>query len=225
MKNERNGTFSSSEISKLIKGGRAKDAVFSAPGLTYIKEKRYESLLGRPLQGMVFAKATSWGTFLEERAFGMLPDGYSLVSQDRLAHPTIERWTGAPDFITEDTVGDIKCPYTLKSFCDMMEFMGDVEAFKTAKPEYYWQLVSNAILTDKDKAEFVVYVPYLSELEDVRELGYENDVNWLERAEDEEMPYLLDGGNYENISRFKFDIPQEDKDLLTERVKLALELL
>ena len=219
---ERNGNFSSSEIHKLVKKGRAKDAEFSAPGLTYIKEKRYESLLGRPLQGRTFAKPTSWGTHLEERPFKMLPEGYSLVSQDRLSHPTIDRWCGAPDFVTEDAVGDIKCPYTLKSFCEMIDVMGDVDAFKALKPEYYWQLVSNAILTNKDKAEFIIYVPYLSELDAVRECM---DLTWLDNTSDEELPYLLDGGNYDNLNRFTFDIPQEDKDLLTERVNLALELL
>ena len=36
----REGTFSSSSIHKLVKSGRGKDAVFSAAGLTYIKEKK-----------------------------------------------------------------------------------------------------------------------------------------------------------------------------------------
>jgi len=229
MKTERTANFSSSSIHKLIKEGRG-SARFSAPGLTYIKEKRMEMRLGRQLTGETNAKPTNWGTFIEGRVFNMLPINFKLSSIDRYSHPAITNWTGSPDITTSDIVGDIKCPYTLKSFCEMVDTFGDIEAFKELKPEYYWQLVSNAILTDVDKASIVVYVPYREELEEIREAannvdGDQNKIAFLNWAGDDELPYLIAGNHYENLNIMEFDVPQEDKDLLTQRVVEAVELL
>lgn len=231
MKNKRYGNFSSSEIHKLIKTGRGKDAVFSSLGLTYIKEKRYELKLGRALSSEQGAKSTSWGTFIETRVFNLLGLEYQLESTTRLGHDTIPHWTGAPDTIRPNIVGDIKCPWTLKSFCETVDAMEQGrEAFKEVRPEYYYQLVSNAILTGSSKAEIIVYVPYLSELEDIREEannydGDQNKIAFINWAEDNQLPYLIEGNHYKNLNVLEFEIPQEDIDFLTERVKLAIELL
>jgi hypothetical protein len=231
MKNQRFGNFSSSEIHKLTKPGRAKDAEFSAPGLTYIKEKSFELKLGRALSSEQGARATSWGTFVEERAFKLLDMSYKLESKIRLAHPTVKHWTGAPDTIRREVVGDIKCPWTLKSFCESIEAMEKgVAEFKSVRPEYYWQLVSSAILTGKDKAEIIIYVPYLSELEEIREDannydGDQNKIAFINWAGDNELPYLIDGGHYKNLNKLEFEIPLEDKVFLTDRVELAIKLL
>ena len=137
-------------------------------------------------------------------------------------------WSGAPDIISEDLSGDIKCPYTLKSFCEMVDIIEtkDPEIFKAEKPEYYWQLVSNAILTGFDTALFVVYVPFEDELSIIRELaenydGDQNKVAWIGWAQDSDLPYLVEDGIFKNINSWKFEVPQEDKDFLTRRVELA----
>jgi len=230
--NARFGTFSSSENHKLIKSGRTKDAEFSQVGLTYIQEKRFERKLGKALTGETSAKPTSWGTFMEEFVFNKKIDmGYRLKSTDRLGHPTIKEWTGSPDTLRGDYVGDIKCPWTLKSFCEAVEALKiGVEKFKEVKPEWFWQLCSNAILTQKDKAEIIIYVPYLSELDEIREyadnyLGDQNKIAFINWAGDDELPHLLDKGDYKNINIFEFDVPQSDKDFLTERVQSAIKLL
>jgi hypothetical protein len=252
MNNQRFGTFSSSAAHKLIKLGSRKMTAdeliefkknnpkstkkncadgFSEAGLTYIKETGYELKLGRALGSEQGARATSWGTFVESIVFGKLDLSYKLESQIRLAHKTVERWTGAPDTIRENVVGDIKCPWTLKSFCETVEAMEiGIEAFKELRPEYYWQLVSNAILTDSGKGEIIIYVPYLSELEPIREEannydGDQNKIAFINWAEDNELPYLPDGGHYKNLNKLEFDIPEEDKIFLTERIILANEYL
>lgn len=230
MQNHRYGNFSSSEIHKLIKSGRGKNDVFSAAGLNYIQEKRFEKKLGRSLTSDQNSKPTSWGTFVESRVFNLLDMSYQLESTTRLKHPTIEGWTGAPDTIRPNIVGDIKCPWTLKGFCELVDsFEVGAEAFKLAKPEYYWQLVSNSILTDSNKAEIIAYVPYKSELEAIREEadnydGDQNKIAFINWAGDEELPYLIEGNHYKNLNIFEFEIPAEDKEFLTERVKLAIEL-
>jgi len=229
--NARHGTFSSSEIYKLVKTGRAKDANFYQTGLTYIQDKRFEQKLGKSLTGETSAKPTNWGKFMEIRVFDLIDLSYRLDSERRLGHPTIKEWTGAPDTLRGEFVGDIKCPWTLKSFCEAIDALEEsTEKFKEVKPEWYWQLVSNAILTGKDKAEIIIYVPYLSELEEIREMannydGDQNKIAFINWSEDEDLPHLLDGGEYKNINIFEFDVPQEDVDFLTERVEDAIKLL
>jgi hypothetical protein len=74
-------------------------------------------------------------------------------------------------------------------------------------------------------------MPYKSELDAIRELAQQQDSDelknyyWIANATDEELPYINEGGHYKNLNVITFDIPQEDKDLLTERVLLATELL
>jgi hypothetical protein len=206
---------------------------FGAPGLTYIKEKQMEQRLGRSIQNEIDGKQVWWGKLNEKRAYNIIIKDnleYDLETKNRFVHPSIERWTGMPDTLRKDVVGDIKCPFSLKSYCTAVDSFGDVEAFKKSKPDWYWQLVSNAILCDKARAEIIVYVPYLSELAEIREDcemfdGNQNKVARFAFAEDDDLPYLIEGGHYKNVEIFEFEVPQEDKDLLTNRVKLAVQYL
>ena len=74
-------------------------------------------------------------------------------------------------------------------------------------------------------------MPYFSELEDIRTMAenYDGGDQWKYRfiveSPDAELPYLPDGGYYKNLNKFEFEVPKEDKDFLTERVELAIELL
>ena len=225
----RTGNFSSSQIYRLMSSDR-KGTGFGAPALTYIAEKRMERRLNRPLNSESNAKPTNWGSFVEKRAFDLLVLDYKLRSQDRLVHPDIDFWTGAPDCLLEDTVCDIKSPFTLKSFCETVDTFPSVEAFKDLRPEYYWQLLSNSILTGKKHCEIIVYVPYQSELEEIREMtrnfiGDQNKVAFINWAEDDQLPYLIEGGYYKNLNILRWEVSQEDKKLLTSRVIEAGKLL
>jgi hypothetical protein len=42
---------------------------------------------------------------------------------------------------------------------------------------------------------------------------------WLGSATNEEIPYILPGEEFIDLNIFKFEVPQEDKDLLTETIK------
>lgn len=221
---KRAGTFSSSSIYKLIKKGRGKE--FSAAGLTYIKEKAYEILLGREISTEISSRPLTWGKVLEKRAFDLMSEEYKLVSSERFKHLDL-LWTGSPDFVTRsgEIVGDIKCPYTLASFCDQVLSLEN-GTYKDTHPEYYWQNVSNSILTGIDRVESVIYLPYKHELVGIREMtenydGDQNKVAWIGWAQDEDLPYLEEGNYFKSLNKFEYSIPQEDKELLLERVKLA----
>lgn len=236
----RNGNFTSSEIYRLLskkKGAREE----------YILECNMERNLGRALSKEESAKPLSWGKLVEARAFELLGLEYKLSSQETFTHPRIKYWAGSPDgnkFDEGKTVIDIKCPITLKSFCQLVDplygkpdAITGLMAMEIIRDEhkdgekYYWQLVSNAILTDSKYAELIVYVPYKSELNAIRELannfeGDQNKVAWINWASDEELPYLNDGGYYKNLNIIRFEVPQEDKDLLAETVlKAGKELI
>ena len=233
------GNFSSSEIYNLMSKGRGAWSVENTgkPFDTYIRNKIWEARLGRGLYQRQNSRITTWGLFVEKMVFDKLSLNYELVSKTRYTHPNIERWTGMPDAITRDkkTVSDIKCPWTLTSFCEMIDAMAEGwERLKEVKPEYYWQLVSSSILTGANEAELIVYVPYKEDLEDIKEAANthswdgslsENDVAFINFASDSELPYLKKSGVYQDLNSLKFTVPEEDKHLLTERVKMAVKIL
>jgi len=193
---------------------------------TYLKELGYEKKLGRGLGSETSAKPLTWGKTMEKRVFELLGLEYSLTSTDSIEHPTIEHWSGTPDGVTNDSVIDIKCPFTMKSFCELVEIIenGTIETFKSEKPEYYWQLVSNAVLTEKKFAELIVYCPFESELNDIRIMCDNYDgadqykLRFITESANEELPYILDNGTYKNLNILKFEVPQSDIDLLTKTI-------
>jgi hypothetical protein len=239
---ERIGNITSSGIYALTTEGKVKGTP-GKPFVSYIEECNMERKLGRSLEGESDARPLVWGKTLEEYAFGVLGLEYKLCSQETLAHPDISYWFGSPDGLKFDegtTVIDIKCPITLKSFCQLvdplydglsgMEAMNFIRAEHKDGEKYYWQLVSNSIITGAKFAELIVFVPYKSELNAIRELvkNYDGDqqpLQWIYYAEDNKLPHLIDGGYYENINILRFEVPEYDKDRLTERVKLAGEML
>jgi hypothetical protein len=217
-----------------------------AAALTYIEECNMERRLGRSLTNEITAHSTSWGGMCEGRVFNLLGTEYKLCSTDTIQHPTIDCWAGSPDankFDEGKTVIDIKCPFTLKSFCKLVEplYMKEVDGVWTYTGEnairwirenhpdgekYYWQLVSNAILTASKYAELIVYCPYRSELEEIRtmassagELG--EDTRWIYYATDDQLPHLVDGGYYKNLNVIRFEVPKNDKLALEALVEMG----
>jgi hypothetical protein len=222
----RAGTFSSSNIYKLMTKGKAADSL-GKPALTYIEETRYEMRLGRSLSTDQSSHPALWGTFVEsyvnDHHIGL---EYELASTERITHSAMPRWTGAPDLIGNDCVGDIKCPQ-LKNFCELEKSLAN-DSLRDDFPEYYWQLVSNATLTGRYYAELIVFCPYKEELDAIRSAALEQDDRrfyFIAHAKDEELPYLIKGGHYKNVMRHKWQVTQQNRDELTERVKMAINLL
>lgn len=231
------GNFTSSEIVALTK--KAKDGKsFGAPALTYIAEANMERRLSRSLTEEVNARPLTWGKLLERRPFDLLGLEYSLTSTETFVHPSIPYWAGSPDGFkhTPKTVIDIKCPITLKSFCQLVDagLAGGIEQIREDHKDgekYYWQLVSNAIITGSEWAELIVYMPYKSELEDIRLMAQMVEGEqmskhyWIANALEDDLPYILDGGYYKNVNVFAFKVPEADKKLLTECVLRAGSML
>ena len=231
--------FTSSEIYKLIKKGRGNE--FSAPGLTYIDEKRIENRIGRSLSLNAYSQVIAWGHLFEKLLFERLPNNYSLVSDETRKHPDpefSEVWGGTPDFeITGTMISEAKC-YQLKNFAKYTDVLlsEDLDRFKKEFPKEYWQIVSNVIINEVPYGEAVTFMPYRSELEQIR-----NDIEYKDVLESydldpwqfrfitekpmSDLAWIEEGGYYKNINIFRFEVPTTDIDLLTERVRLAKELL
>ena len=227
---ERFGTFSSSNIWKLLTNNRKGDG-FGAPALKYIKQVGYEIKLGRAINVDRDSRPTSWGKFVERYVFEKLDTSYLLVSDERIFHSTINYWSGAADLLKSDSVCDVKCPFNLEVFCDKINALNaSIDLYKEEFPEDYWQHVSNAILNNKDYAEAIIYCPYQSELQEIRDMvsnydGDQNKVAWINWSEDSDLPYIPDGGFYKNLHIIRFEVPETEKQLLTEKVLAASALL
>lgn len=244
----RNGNFTSSGIVALMSTGKQAQG-FGAPAITYIMETNLERMIGRGIDNETNFKYTSWGNLLEPRVHELLPTSYTYSSKITDIHPEIDYWVGSKDGTNEAgerAVTDIKCPFTLKSFMQLvlplycglsgMDAMYalmngfDHNSFKYPAhkdgEKYYWQLVSNACINNTKFAELIIYMPYQSELLEIKRMAEGNHtVYWMNFSQEEEIPYLPDECPYKNLNIIRFEIPQADKDLLTENVKKAGTML
>lgn len=250
----RNGNFTSSEIVALTTTDRSGKS-WGEPALTYIEETNFERRLRRSISDETNAKPLTWGNLCEGVCFGKLGLEYIITSQQTDVHPEINYWAGSKDGYKKDkgkTVWDIKCPMTLKSFCQLvdplyngLEGIAVMEAIREGYTDkhgcphkkhkdgnkYYWQLVSNAILTGSKFAELIVFMPYKSELEEIRTAVIKSDgadigkYYWINNAGEDELPFLLDEGYYKNLNVIRFAVPELDKKLLTEKVLAAGKML
>lgn len=232
----RSGNFSNSSIWKLMTLATNKKD-FGKPALTYIKQKRFERKLGRSINKETNARATSWGWLAEKYAFDILPLDYKLVSTDRLVHPEIPTWTGACDLMKQSTLAEVKSPFSLEVFCEKIEALqSGIETYKKEFPEDYWQGIGGAILLEKNgfpvtHFEPIIFCPYKDELDKIRQMAMDAPpeeaakYRWLDYAYDNELPYLKNGGEYDHLNIYRFEIPQADKDALTEAVLRAEKMI
>lgn len=218
-----------------------KKTIESWPGkaaLTYIDECKMERRLGRSLSTEQDARPLLWGSLVENRVFELLGLEYKLTSKETLLHPEIPVWAGSPDADKKNTAPDFKCPLTLKSFCQLVDpiyqgltgmvAMNKVREDHKDGEKYYWQIVSNACIKGYDFGELIVYMPYLAELLEIKEMADRDQTGkykWISYADFDELPYLLPNGYYKNLNVIRFEMPQADKDMLTLRVQQAGKLL
>jgi len=251
------GNFTSSEIARLMANGK-KPGEPGKPFYTYIQECNWERKLGKSIDSDSNARPLSWGKLCEKYVFQkILGTEYKMCAQDTIVHPIIDCWAGSPDgekFDEGKTVTDQKCPMTLKSFCGLVEplYQGltgmdamnairnglvNENGYDTIAPHkdadtYFYQLVSNSILTKSKYAELIIFCPYQEELEEIREFASliddpieQRKYYWVAQSQDDELPYLIKGGKYSNINIIRFEVPEYEKIALTTRVGMGNKLL
>jgi hypothetical protein len=154
--------FTSSEIHFLM-GGSAN---------AYIRRKVGEELTGKPAKGEIDTDGTRWGTFYEAEAltkFGRSKGLEFLIVQQLICDPDGGRFGGTPDALipirespnqTEyevETV-EVKCPITFDNYLLLWE-CESAQELKSAKKEYYWQVLDQMDNCGCLVAYFVVYHP------------------------------------------------------------------
>ncbi len=244
------GSFSGSEIIALTTTGKG-ELGFGEKAITYIAEKNLERIMGISIDTEAEAFPLIWGKAMEERIFNM-PDfdpnaEYNLTSDITITHPFIDFWVGSPDGfreIPERTVFDFKAPSSKKSFALLAlptsSGLVGIEAMNALRngfiykgvnipkhkdgEKFYWQLVNNAIVSECDWAELIVYMPYDSELLDIKNsFGDDPRYKWI--VNKSEISSIPDNGFLKNINIIRFKVPKEDKDALSVCVLKAGKLL
>jgi hypothetical protein len=106
------------------------------------------------------------------------------------------------------------------------------ENFKDEKPEYFWQLISNAILTNSEQMQLIVYLPYDTTIPEIREMADnysefdQYKYRFISECAIDELAYQpKERSSYQDLYTFTFEALQSDKDFLTEKVKKAIEVL
>lgn len=227
MDNSRNGLFTSSGIHRLMES--------PAKSKTYIKEKRREIKLKAPISIESNAYPLSWGNAIEGFVYeSHLDINYAYQSKNTLIHESGE-FAGTPDLDSEsdECVGEIKCPFTRTGFIDLVDIIEaeDAEYFKEEKGDYYWQIVSNSILTNRKFGELIIFMPYEKEIpliveyiEMIDDFELQRDIQWVIHTDISRIPHIPNDSEYKNIYRFKFEIPESDKKQLIEKVNIAHKL-
>lgn len=218
--------------------GRKKNiaAGFSAPGLTYIEEKNIERKMKRCIDTDAYSQSMAWGQFMELVVFQLLGLEYRITSKQSDLHPSKEFsdfWAGSNDAKVEGKrIAEIKA-YQPKKFAKYAEVImsKDIDRLRNEFPQEYWQIVSNCAIHKVPNGEAILYMPYESEMEAIREMArnYEGADKWkyrfIEEKSNDELAVLPNNGYYKNINIFEFEVPKEDIKLLEDRVREASKLL
>jgi len=218
MTNERLGMFTSSTISDLTSNGREKGE-YGRPFYTLCEEKAMEVILKRGIENPMRVPATDWGNLCERFAFDLLPLDYAFNIK-RYTHLNLP-WSGIPDSMNANHVGDIKCPFTLKSAFGMA-MLRTGEEVKEHVPDYYWQLVSNTILCNRSKAELDIFVPKITRATEIMEEASSSE-SLIRFKMIHELPFLPVDSDFPELTRIAFEIPESDMLFLEARIIAATE--
>ena len=230
MTQSRHGQFSSSQVSALMSNGKTTGSE-GVPFYKYIDQKKNEIKAGRQLSNQVRAVEFDWGNMCEAIAFAEINDfDYQLVSEKfRYQHPTFAL-TGVPDYLVKSKkkVGDIKCPWTLNSFFDLIK-LDTAQKLEKEKPEYFWQLVSNAILTGSEVCELAIFMPTKSMISTIQHISEQSLMNedstkhyYFHKKNINEMPWTLDMAT---IHKMEFALTSEMVERFNFRLEKATNLL
>jgi hypothetical protein len=233
------GMFSSSGCVALMLDGR-KQGEKSTKFDTYVKKKWQERKAKRSLSLETYDKKLMWGKFCEHWIMYVNPQligfEYTLSPNTTLEHPKFKGYfVGSRDGLNNNTnaVIDIKCPFTLDSFCDFADCKNiqDVRDKHTDGEKYYWQLVGNASIHGTNKAELIVFMPNEEHLQNISlyavngKHDFDSKVYFIGMAEPNTLPFLPTESEYSNLLKFEFEIPQSDFDKFDFRVNEAIKQL
>jgi hypothetical protein len=122
---------------------------------------------------------------------------------------------------------DLKCPVDINRFVTAFECEGDIEKFRNDYPEgdkYFWQLVSNSIITGMNNCRLTFFVPKFSELTEIQEFseGAGTEYAWVFYASQYDLPHIPDESVLPNQIDILFTPTNEQKKELKNAVEQAI---
>lgn len=167
------GKFTGSQVGRLMKKGRGKDAEWSADAITYIKKRVAERMLNPSvvmlddlfeeylLQHTPTSKAMAWGNEQEMNARGIYAKTTSRKVTSCGAIEVSPYFASSPDglCIQDNGTLEIKCPDNDTHTLYLID-VHSAEDLKAVRPEYYWQCISHMMVTDADWCDWVSYCPF-----------------------------------------------------------------
>jgi len=230
------GNFTSSQIFNLC--ASLKNGEPSAAYYTYISKKIRERKMKRSLDMGKYGASMAWGKFLEKRVNDNLPISYQMLHKSTKVHPKYDFVAGSVDFLVPKIkVSELKC-YEPDKFSGYVSALltGNLEQVKEEYAQEYWQMVSNSQIHKVPKMEAIVYMPYASEMDDIRELA-ENpeylseigmmpwEVRFIVEKPNSQLAVLPNDSEFKNLNIFEFDVPIDDVIFLNKRIISAGKLL
>lgn len=194
------GHFTGSQVGRLMKRGRGKDAEWSADAITYIKEVVAERLINPTIlavpelfeQYLDFTVASSkmmaWGTDNEPKALG----AYTSITKQAITHcgalpnEQLDCFWDSPDGVLLDADGvvEVKCPAP-KTHAEYLTSVHDGESLRKVNEVYYWQVMAHMANTGAAYCDWMSYCPFLKPLLHVVTIERDDDAigQMLERIE------------------------------------------
>jgi len=178
------GRFTSSEIHKLIECGKRPmtpaelaarpktgkgskttqvpdPSQMSKTGLTYIRQKVWETLTGRA-KSSAYAYPLVYGKETEPEAVEHFEKITGLTTYSVGFQPWTDHAGGSPDRLIGDDEGlEIKCPFSDEQIDYLL--MTDRFDLKNNYPEYYWQVASLLLFTGRKRWHFCTYDPRMTD--------------------------------------------------------------
>lgn len=156
------GRFTASEIFKLMTEPRNKAdkeaGKLSEGAMTYVHQKVAEVMTGQP-KSESYAYPLVYGKELEPQAIEYFIKKTGFSYEPAMFVPFGDHAGASPDGYINGTDGlECKCPFQSENMVDYL-LLTDQFDLKRNHPNYYWQVMSGLLFTDKEKWHFVCYDP------------------------------------------------------------------
>ena len=234
--------FTSSKNSVLTVSGNGKYG-FGAGAITYIKSRQKELDYGRGLKTPVYKQDMVWGHLWEPFVHWQLGGEYKMVVNKTTVHPKYPFWSGSEDYQVmldgiNDCISELKC-YQLDNHWDYTKCLQkkSIESFKSDFASEYWQIISNSCIHNTTYGEAIAFMPTEENLIEMRRLLEETDYVEKQLKDDAwkyrfvvekdlyDLPFIPSHSDFPSMTKFRFEVPIEDKIFLTKRVLDANKLL